>query len=403
MKTLPHDPVIIARARTPIGKYGGALSGVRPDDMLALLIKEIISRTPLDPSEVDEVVIGCANQAGEDNRNIARMASLLAGLPNSVSAITLNRLCASGLDAIIDSARRIITGEARLVLAGGVESMSRAPYVFGKAQTPYKLGAPDIYDSSLGWRFFNEKMRESTPPEHNGVTAERLVELYHISRERQDRFALMSHEKSIASQNNGFFEQEIVSVATDASRGETKVVSIDEGPRSDTTLEKLAILKAAFIPEGTVTAGNSSTLNDGAAVVVIASHDYARANRLTPLARIVGFASAGTDPKTMGIGPVPATQKLLSRTNLTISDFGTVEINEAFAAQVLSVVDILKLNEEIVNPRGGAIALGHPLGCSGARIVTTMLNHMHQTNCPLGLASLCVGVGQGVSMAVEAI
>ncbi len=397
---LPNDPVILGAFRTAIGKYGGALSDIRPDDMLASLMQEAIRRTGIDESEIKEIVIGCANQAGEDNRNIARMATLLAGFSDSIPAITLNRLCASGLDAIIDSARRIIVGEADLVLAGGVESMSRAPYVMAKPSSPYKLGAPDMFDSSLGWRFYNEKMRERTAPEHNGVTAERLSEQYSISRERQDQFALTSHERAVLSQNNGFFDREIIPVSV-SLRNETKIIDKDEGPRKDTTLVKLASLKPAFIPNGTVTAGNSSTLNDGAAVVIVASHDFARALKISPLARIVGFASSGVDPRIMGIGPVPATLKLLKQSGLTKDDFGVVEINEAFAAQVLAVIDALKLNEDKVNPRGGAIALGHPLGCSGARIVTTMLNHMLETKCALGLATLCVGVGQGVSMAVE--
>lgn len=403
MKALPNDPVIVKAFRSPLGKYGGALSPFRPDDMLATLMTEVIKRAQIDASEIDEAVIGCANQAGEDNRNIARMALLLADLPDQIPGITLNRLCASGLDAIIDGARRIITGEAKMVLAGGVESMSRAPYVMAKPASGYKLGAPEIFDSSLGWRFFNEKMRERTPPEHNGVTAERLAERYQISRARQDAFALLSHQRSVKAQCDGVFDSEIVPFALSQQRGEPLVIAKDEGPRADTSMEKLSVLKAAFVPDGTVTAGNSSTLNDGAALVVITSHEYANANRLTPLARICGFASAGVDPRVMGIGPVPSTLKLLKFCGLEINDFKAIEINEAFAAQVLSVIDLLKIDEERVNPCGGAIALGHPLGCSGARMVTTLLNHMRRSRSALGLATLCVGVGQGVSMAVEAI
>lgn len=403
MKKLPNDPVIVAAFRSAIGKYGGALSGVRPDDMLASVIRETVHRAQIDAQEIDEVVVGCANQAGEDNRNIARMAILLSGLPENVPGITLNRLCASGLDAVIDAARRIITGEARMVIAGGVESMSRAPYVMSKSPSPYRLGPPEIFDTSLGWRFYNDKMRDRTPPEHNGVTAERLVERYSISRMRQDEFALRSHKNSIASQESGFFTSEIIPLTLPMQRKESVVVSLDEGPRADTSLEKLSMLKAAFVENGTVTAGNSSTLNDGAAVLVLTSFDYAKANGLTPLVRIVGFASSGVDPRVMGIGPVFATNKLLSTCDLSIKDFDVIEINEAFSAQVLSVIDLLKINEELVNPRGGAIALGHPLGCSGARIVTTMVNHLRKEKRTLGLASLCVGVGQGVSMAVEAV
>lgn len=394
MKHLPNDPVIVACYRSPIGKYAGILSRLRPDDMLASLINKVIEQVSLNPQEIDEVIIGCANQAGEDNRNIARMATLLSGLPVSVPAITLNRLCASGLDAIIDGARRIITGEANLLITGGVESMSRAPYVMAKSNAPYKLGPPEIYDSSLGWRFFNETMREITPPEHNGVTAERLVAQYGISRLRQDEFALRSHQLAVASHQDGFFAHEIIPLTADV---------VDEGPRADTSLEKLASLKPAFVPNGSVTAGNSSTLNDGAAIVVVASHHYAKAHGLIPRARIVGFASAGVDPTIMGIGPVPATKKLLSHCGLAINDFSAIEINEAFAAQVLSVIDLLHLDLDRVNQHGGAIALGHPLGCSGARIVTTLVNHLHKKEHSLGLASLCVGVGQGVSMAIEAI
>src|SRR5579871_3070479 len=326
MNKLPNDPVILKAMRSPIGKYGGILSSLRPDDMLASIMRDTMTRTGLDASLVDEVVVGCANQGGEDNRNIARMAVLLAGFPDGVPAITLNRLCASGLDAIIDSARRIIVGDAHLVLAAGVESMTRAPYIMAKSSSPFKLGSPDIYDSSLGWRFYNEKMRDRTPPEHNGVTAERLVKLYGIDRKRQDRFALRSHQKAVESQRNGFFEQEIIPLFI---RDGLQMVDTDEGPRSDTSLEKLASLKSVFVADGTVTAGNSSSLNDGAAVVLVSSYAFAKAHNIAPLARIVGFASAGVDPRTMGVGPVPAIKKLLEHYTLTLSDFGTVEINEA--------------------------------------------------------------------------
>lgn len=396
MKALPNDPVIVSAKRTAIGKYAGVLAQVRPDDLLASLMAKTVQIANIDRSEIDEVVVGCANQAGEDNRNIARMASLLAGFPKEVSAITLNRLCASGLDAVIDAARRIITGEAKLVVAAGVESMSRAPLVMPKSPTAFKLGAPEIFDTSLGWRFFNEKMRELTPPEHNGVTAERLAEIYKISRQDQDRFALRSHKLAVAAQENGFFAQEILPIEVLG-----KEILFDEGPRKDTSLEKLAQLKPAFLKDGSVTAGNSSSLNDGAASVIICSHEYAKSRGLKPLARILGFSSAGVDPRTMGIGPVPACHKLFKSLGLSIKDFSVVEINEAFAVQVLSVMKELNIDEQIINPHGGAIALGHPLGCSGARITTTMINHFSKTKSSLGLASLCVGVGQGVSMALE--
>jgi acetyl-CoA acyltransferase len=398
---MQNDPVIIAAFRSAIGKYGGILSTIRPDDMLASIIVKTIDRAKIQTDEIDEVVIGCANQAGEDNRNIARMAVLLSGLPNKVAAITLNRLCASGLDAIIDGARKIITGEAKVIISGGVESMSRAPFVLSKPVSVHP-GSPQIFDSSLGWRFFNERMRERTPPEPNGITAERLVKEYKITRLRQDQFAFKSHQKAIKSQINGFFSDEIIPLSL-TTKDEEILVEQDEGPRQDTNLEKLSLLKPVFLKDGTITAGNSSSLNDGAAVVILTSHEYARSNGLKPLARILGFASIGVDPKYMGLGPVFATEKLLKKIGCSINDFNSIEINEAFAAQVLTTADLLKINEEQINPHGGAIALGHPLGCSGARIVTTILNHMHKEDNDLGLASLCVGVGQGVSMAIEAI
>lgn len=394
MKHLEHDPVIVTYARTPIGKYAGILSHLRPDDMLAHVMAKLLEANPISVDDVDEVVIGCANQAGEDNRNIARMATLLAKMPHSIAGITLNRLCASGLDAIIDGARRIITGEATLIIAGGVESMSRAPYVLEKPSSPFKLGAPQMHDSSLGWRFFNENMREYTPPEANGVTAERLAQNYKIDRVRQDEFALLSHQRAIASTQNGFFAQEIIPMSGHDT---------DEGPRRDSSIEKLSSLKAAFVQNGSVTAGNSSSLNDGACVVAMCSHQYAKDHGLIPKARIVGFASAGVDPKIMGIGPAPATHKLMKQCGLSINDFSAIEINEAFAAQVLSVIDELQIDPNKVNQRGGAIALGHPLGCSGARIAATLIHHLNETSGGLGLATLCVGVGQGVSLAVEAL
>ena len=393
---LPNDPVIISYGRTILGKYAGLLKNMRPDDMLAQVFKQVVQKAALDPQDIDEFIAGCANQAGEDNRNIARMAQLLAGFSSHASAITLNRLCASGLDAIISAARRIITGEARVVVAGGVESMTRAPFVFGKAAKEFKLGAPEIFDTSLGWRFFNEAMRERTPPEHNGITAERLATRFSISRLSQDQFALLSHQRALKARENNFFAQEIISLSGIDSLH-------DEGPRAQTNLEQLAKLKAAFVENGTVTAGNSSTLNDGAAALVVTSHEYARAHGLIPLARIVGFQSAGVDPQVMGLGPVPATQKLLDFTGLNLKDFDLIEINEAFAAQVLAVIAELKLDESLVNQNGGAIALGHPLGCSGARIAMTLVNNLRSSQKNLGLASLCVGVGQGVSMAVEAL
>lgn len=400
---LPKTPVILGFARTPIGKYAGILRDCRPDDLLSLVFKKAVQRAGVEIKDVEELSAGCANQAGEDNRNVARMAQLLAGFEVNASAVTINRLCASGLDAVADAARKIALNENQVMIAGGVESMSRAPYVMAKASAAFKIGIPEIYDSSLGWRFFNEKMREITPPESNGLTAERLAQQYDISRVRQDQFALWSHQKAIESQHSGFFKNEIVDVVIKNKKNESSIIDQDEGPRSDTSLDRLAQLKAAFKEGGSVTAGNSSSLNDGAAALLISSIDYAKAHGLKPLARILGFQSCGVAPTTMGIGPVPATIKLLDRLGMKLSDFDAIEINEAFAAQVLSVVDLLKINEAKVNPHGGAIALGHPLGCSGARILITLLNHLHKSKKKLGLATLCVGVGQGVSMAIEAL
>lgn len=402
MQKLPRDPVILSYARSPLGKYGGVLREYRPDEMLARVLQEAQVRANVDQKDINEVVTGCANQAGEDNRNVARMAQLLAGFPISSSAITLNRLCASGLDAIIYGARLISMGDADLVLASGVESMTRAPLVMMKSNAAFKLGSPEIYDTSLGWRFFNEKMLGITPPEANGVTAERLVEQFGISRERQDNFALLSHQNAVRTHERGFFADEIIGFPI-TKNGETLNIERDEGPRSDTSLQQLSKLRAAFKPDGSVTAGNSSPLSDGAAALVIASSDYAKAHGHKPLARILGFASAGVDPKVMGLGPVPATNKLVKNLGLSISSFDAVEINEAFAAQVIAVIESLKIEENKVNEYGGAIALGHPLGCSGARIVISLINRLRRTNKNLGLATLCVGVGQGVSMALEAL
>jgi acetyl-CoA acyltransferase len=392
------EAVILGFARSPLGKYGGILKDLRPDDMIAEVMRAAIARVGIDVRDIGEVIVGCANQAGEDNRNIARMATLLAGLPVDLPGITLNRLCASGLDAIIAGARRILLGEHDLVLVGGVESMTRAPYILGKHAQPYKLGAPELFDSSLGWRFFNEKMRTITPPEANGVTAERLAKDFSISRERQDQFALESHQKALAAQKQGDFLHEIIPLQLGAN-----LLDKDEGPRADSSREKLGQLKAAFVPLGTVTAGNSSTLNDGAAALIISSAEYARAHGLKPRARILGYASKGVDPKVMGLGPVPASHLVMQKLKLSINDFDLIEINEAFAAQVLAVIDSLGINEERVNVAGGAIALGHPLGCSGARIVISLINQLQKKQKRLGLASLCVGVGQGVSLVLEAL
>jgi 3-oxoadipyl-CoA thiolase len=404
-KNADHDAVIVSACRTPIGKLRGALAGVRPDDLLAIAIREAVARARIDGAVVDEVYAGCANQAGEDNRNVARMATLLAGLPQSVPAVTVNRLCASGLEAIVQAARQIRLGEADVVVAGGVESMSRAPWVMQKPDAPFPTGVPAVFDTSLGWRFPNPQLAALFPLEQMGETAENLVDAYRISRARQDAFALRSHQRAVAATRSGAFATEIVPVTIATKKGDV-VVSVDEQPRDDTTSEALAKLKPAFRKDGgSVTAGNSSTLNDGAAAVVVTSRRFAAAHGLDVLGTIRGAQSAGVDPRTMGIGPVPATKKLLERSGLTMHDLGAIELNEAFAAQALSVTQNLGLDDDDVdarvNVRGGAIALGHPLGCSGARLVTTLVSILRDTDGALGLATLCVGVGQGLAVLVE--
>jgi 3-oxoadipyl-CoA thiolase len=397
----PTDPVLVSACRTPIGRIRGALAGVRPDDLLALVFREALARAGVPGERVDEAFAGCANQAGEDNRNVARMAVLLAGLPESVPAVTLNRLCASGLEAVVQAARAIRVGDAAVCLAGGTESMSRAPFALQKADQAFPIGAPAIFDTSLGWRFPNPRLEAIFPLEQMGETAENLVEEHGISRADQDAFALRSHEKALAAQASGLFDEEIVKVEFPQRKGPALVVDKDEGPRADTTLEKLASLKPAFRKDGTVTAGNSSTLNDGAAALVVTSRAYAEEHGLLIRGVVRGAASAGVSPRVMGIGPVPATKKLMERCGFTAADLDAVELNEAFASQSLAVLRALGLPEEKVNLHGGAIALGHPLGCSGARVLTTLLSVLERTSGRLGLATLCVGVGQGLAVLVE--
>ncbi len=404
-------PVIIDAIRTPIGALGGALASVRPDDLAALVIKAIIERNRLDPALVEEVYLGCANQAGEDNRNVARMALLLAGLPVSVAGVTVNRLCASGLNSVNQAARAIRAGEGDVFIAGGVESMSRAPYSLPKAESGYPFGNLTAYDTALGWRYPNPKMQERYGTESMGETAENIAaERPHITRQKQDEFALRSHQRAIAAIDSGKFAEEILPVVIPQRKGDPKVVDTDERPRRDTSLESLARLKAAFRKEGgTVTAGNSSGLNDGAAALLVMSEEKASELELRPLARILASAAAGVAPRTMGMGPVPAAQKALQRAGLHVKDIGLVELNEAFAVQSLAVMEELGLDPEIVNVNGGAIALGHPLGCSGARILTTLLYEMRRRNKEegrrkprlYGMATLCVGVGQGEATIVE--
>ena len=388
------ESFVVAATRTPIGRYGGALSGVRPDDLAALVIGEAVRRAGVDPEQVDEVVFGAANQSGEDNRNVARMALLLAGLPQTVPGFTVNRLCASGLTSVITARQMIAAGDADLVIAGGVESMTRAPWVLQKpAKAWAKPGAS--FDTSIGWRFPNPAFDEQTTlsmPE----TAERVAEQWGLGREELDRFALRSHERAVEAIKNGRFADEIVAVPT---RGGDVIT--DEGPRSDTSLERLAGLRPVNGPDGVVTAGNSSSLNDGAAAVVIASERYINRHGLEARARLVAAASAGVAPEIMGIGPVPATKKALGRAGWTIDDLEAVELNEAFASQSLACVRDLVLDPDLVNADGGAIALGHPLGASGTRILVTLLGRLERAGERRGLATMCVGVGQGVALLVE--
>lgn len=395
---------IIDAIRTPIGALGGRLASMRADDLAAHVIKTIVERNKLDPALVEEVYFGCANQAGEDNRNVARMAALLAGLPVEVAGVTFNRLCASGLNAVNQAARAIKAGEGDVFIAGGVESMSRAPYSLPKAESGYPFGNLTAYDTALGWRYPNPKMKDMYGTEQMGETAENIAEMKpHITREMQDEFSLRSHQRAIAAIDNGIFAEEIVPVSIPQRKGDPIIVDTDERPRRDTTMESLAKLRPAFKKEGgSVTAGNSSGLNDGAAAILIMSADKARELGYKPMARIVASAAAGVTPRIMGIGPVGATRKALERAGLMLEDIGLVELNEAFAVQSLAVIEDLGLDPEIVNVNGGAVALGHPLGCSGARILTTLLYEMKRRgNVRYGLATLCVGVGQGEATIIE--
>jgi len=379
-------PVLLAGVRTPIGRYGGALAGVRPDDLAALVIREVVARAGVRPDEIEDVYFGAANQAGEDNRNVARMALLLAGLPDSVAGVTMNRLCASGLAAVVSACHAVAAGDGELFVAGGVESMSRAPFVSAKPDTAYPRGDRALVDTTLGWRFTNPRLVELFPPESMGETGENVAERYGVSREDQDAFALASQRRWAAADEAGRFDDELVAVGD---------VVRDEHPRPGSTLEKLGTLAPAFRENGTVTAGNSSGLNDGAAAVVVASEAKAAELGVEPLGAFVGSAVAGVDPRVMGIGPVPAVRKLLARTGVDVSEIDLVELNEAFASQSIAVVRELGLDPERVNVNGGAIALGHPLGMSGARLAVSLLHELRRRGGRLGLATLCVGVGQG--------
>ena len=384
--------VVLSGVRTPIGRYGGALSGTRPDDLAATAIAAAVERSGVDPASIEDVYFGAANQAGEDNRNVARMAALLAGLPESVAGVTLNRLCASGLSAVVSACHAITAGDADVVVAGGVESMSRAPLVMAKPDKAFPRGDRTVYDTTLGWRFPNPRLEEMFPLESMGETGENVADRWGVSREDQDAFALRSQQRWAAANDAGRFDDELVPVGD---------VIVDEHPRPETTAEALAGLKPAFRKDGTVTAGNASGINDGAAALVIASEETARKLGAEPLGAFVGSAAAGVDPRVMGIGPIPAVRKLLERTGVSAADIDLVELNEAFASQSLAVVRELGFDEERVNVNGGAIALGHPLGMSGARLVVSLLHELRRRDGRYGLATLCVGVGQGVAALFE--
>jgi 3-oxoadipyl-CoA thiolase len=400
------EVVIVDAIRTPIGALGGVLAKVRPDDMAAAVLKTLIERNKIDPAQVEEVYLGCANQAGEDNRNVARMASLLAGLPASVPAATVNRLCASGLTAVNMAFQSIRNGNGDIYLAGGVESMSRAPYSLPKAEQGFSFGNLTAYDTALGWRYPNPRMKELYGTDAMGETAENIATETGITREAQDAFAVESHRRAVAAIDSGIFAAEILPVVIPQKKGEPVTVSTDERPRRDTSMESLAKLKPSFKENGSVTAGNSSGMNDGAAALLLMSRDKADALGLKPMARVVSCAAAGVEPRVMGYGPVPATEKALKRAGLTVADISLVELNEAFAVQSLAVMQKLGLDQKITNVNGGAIALGHPLGCSGARILTTLLHEMKRRASGekkpyYGLATLCVGVGQGEATIIE--
>jgi 3-oxoadipyl-CoA thiolase len=403
------DAVIIDAIRTPIGALGGVLASVRPDDLAALVLRAIVERNAIDPAIIEEVYLGCANQAGEDNRNVARMATLIAGYPVEVAAVTFNRLCASGLNAINQAARAIRIGEGDVFVAGGVESMSRAPYSVPKADRAFPWGNLTMWDTSLGWRYPNPKIETAYGTEAMGETAENIYEqMPDISRQDQDEFSMESHRRAIAAIDSGKFAEEIVPVSIAQRKGDPIIVDTDERPRRDTTLEALSRLRPAFRQNGTVTAGNSSGLNDGAAAVLIMSDEKAQDLGLKPLARIIASAAAGVPPRVMGLGPIYATRKALERAGLSLDDIGLIELNEAFAVQSLAVMRTLGMRHEITNVNGGAVALGHPLGCSGARILTTLLHEMRrrapgEVKPYYGLATLCVGVGQGEATVIEYI
>ncbi len=396
-----RDAVIVDGVRTPFGRYGGALKDVRPDDMAALVVAEVARRTKIDPLEIEDVILGCANQAGEDNRNVARMAVLLAGLPVDVPGLTVNRLCGSGMAAVHAAVHAIWSGQGEIFIAGGVESMTRAPIVFGKAEGAFPRGDVTGYDSTIGWRFVNPKMAEKYYPYSLGETAENVAEKWGVSREGQDLLALASQQKAAAAMSSGRLAREIVPVSVPQPKGEPLLVSQDEHPRPDTTLERLARLRPVFKKDGTVTAGNSSGINDGAVALVVMSARRARELGLRPMARVVTTACAGVDPAYMGVGPIPASRKALRRAGLTMDQMSVVEINEAFAAQAVVCQRELEVSDEQLNPSGGAIALGHPLGASGARLILSAMHDLAAREGRYALVSMCIGVGQGIATVLE--
>ena len=402
----PHRPVrdawIVSAVRTPIGRYGGALRDARPDDLAALVLRAAVERAGIDPATIEDVILGCANQAGEDNRNVARMAALLAGFPIEVAGQTVNRLCGSGLQAINSAAHAIMVGEGDVLVAGGVESMTRAPWVMGKPGEAWERGPHELYDTTLGWRFVNPRM----PAEWTislGETAEKVADECAVSREDQDAFALRSQRRAVAAIEAGLFDEQIVPVSVPQRKGDAIVVSRDEHPRADTSAEALAKLRPAFRQGGSVTAGNSSGINDGASALLLVEAQHARELGLRPLARIIATAVAGVDPSVMGLGPVPAVRKVLDRAGLSTADLDLVEINEAFASQSVACVRELRLDEERVNVNGGAIALGHPLGASGARLMTMLVHELARRGGRYGLATMCIGVGQGIATIIERV
>jgi 3-oxoadipyl-CoA thiolase len=401
-----RTPVVVDGLRTPFGRYGGALREVRPDDMAAHVVRTLVERNGVDPAAIDDVILGAANQAGEDNRNVGRLAALLAGLPVDVPGQTVNRLCGSGMQAVIDAAHAIVAGDGDLFVSGGVESMTRAPFVMAKPSAAFPRGEQTLYDTTLGWRFTNPRLADAYYPYSMGETAENVVERCGVSREEQDAFALESQRRWKAAQDAGRFADEVITIsAPRVKRGESVEIGVDEHPRPDTTLEQLASLKAAFKQDGTgsVTAGNSSGINDGAAALLVTSEARARELGWRPVARMLASAVAGVDPATMGLGPIPASRKALARTGLRTEDIDLVELNEAFAAQAIPCMRELHLDPEKVNVNGGAIAIGHPLGASGARLVATLLHEMRRSGARHGLATMCIGVGQGIASVWESL